>query len=279
MSKDSRTKRIRPEGRPCGTVGTVVIRNCFPPRIPSMTSPNDPPARSGWSWRRAWITGVALMLFAIGTVLAVVAVTSQEHAPQPPASAAGTLGSSTTSSRPAAVAPGSTFQGPEGNRQPATTTTTVSAMAKSEPTAIEIPAIGVRSTLNQVGLNPDGTLEVPRGDRYDQAAWYRGSPTPGSIGPSVIEGHIDSASQGPSVFFRLGDLRPGDEVTVRRADSAVAVFTVTAVRSYSKAAFPTTTVYANTDRPALRLITCGGAFDRSSGHYLNNTVVFATLDH
>lgn len=153
-------------------------------------------------------------------------------------------------------------------------------LARSVPVSIAIPAIGVHSALLDLGLNPTGTIEVPplgSTPQTNEAAWFGGSPTPGSVGPSVIEGHIDSAYQGPSVFFELGALVPGDTVDVTLADGAVAVFTVTGVRQYSKASFPTGVVYGNTDFAALRLITCGGTFDTTTHQYLSNTVVFASL--
>lgn len=226
------------------------------------------------------VTALASVLVVVGLVIAVVVLTSQRHAPQPPASAAGTVGATTTSSvLPSDTRAQQAAPGPPSSVAPRSTTSgspsPPPSLPRSEPSEIDIPSIGVRSVVNQVGLNPDGTLEVPTGPQYDQAAWYRGSPTPGSLGPSVIEGHIDSAVDGPSVFFRLGDLRPGDEVRVRRVDGKVAVFAVSGVRRYPKNDFPTATVYGNTDGPSLRLITCGGSFDRSTGHYRDNTVVFA----
>lgn len=104
-------------------------------------------------------------------------------------------------------------------------------------------------------------------------------PTPRSkpLGPSVIEGHVDSASGGASVFFRIGALVPGTKIRVARADGSSAVFAVDAVRRYPKDDFPTALVYGNTDHAALRLITCGGTFDRRTGHYRSNVVVFARL--
>jgi sortase (surface protein transpeptidase) len=110
----------------------------------------------------------------------------------------------------------------------------------------------------------------------DKAAWYKYSATPGQIGASVIEGHLDSY-HGPAVFFRLGALRPGDKVDVRLADGITAVFRVTGVRRYVKSDFPAKAVYGPTHYAALRLITCGGAFDFTTGHYLSSTVVFASL--
>ena len=145
--------------------------------------------------------------------------------------------------------------------------------------SVSIPAIDVRSDLITVGLNPDGTLEVPQpGPDYDKAAWFRDSPRPGDVGPAVIEGHVDSAANGPSVFYRLGDLAPGDRIDVGREDGTVASFVVDEVRVFPKDDFPTLAVYGNTERPELRLITCGGPFDRSVRSYLDNVVVFASLD-
>ncbi|WP_018335049.1 class F sortase [Actinomycetospora chiangmaiensis] len=147
----------------------------------------------------------------------------------------------------------------------------------SPPTRIAIPAIGVDSVVNPSGLNPDGTLQVPApGPRYDQAAWYTGSASPGQDGPSVILGHIDSAKNGPSVFYRLAQLRPLDEFTVTRADGVVLVFRVNSVQQYPKDAFPSQEVYGPTPRPEMRLITCGGAFDDSTRSYRDNTVVYAS---
>lgn len=148
----------------------------------------------------------------------------------------------------------------------------------SPPASISIPAIGVESVVNQVGLAPDGTLEVPApGPGYDQAAWYRGSAAPGFRGPSVILGHVDSAAGGPSVFYELGRLRAGQEIVVKRADGITATFLVDAVESYSKDDFPSRTVYGSAGRAELRLITCGGSFDAAAGSYRDNTVVFAHL--
>jgi len=146
--------------------------------------------------------------------------------------------------------------------------------------SIAIPAIGVHSRLLRVGLNRDGTIRVPPLNdppRTNDAAWYKYSPSPGQAGPAVIVGHVDSASTGPSVFFRLGALDPGDMVDITLADHQVAVFRVTGVRLYRKARFPTSTVYGQTGYAALRLITCGGSFDAQTHHYLSNVVAFATL--
>ena len=147
--------------------------------------------------------------------------------------------------------------------------------AASRPARLEIPAIGVSTPLLRLGLEPDGAMEVP-GD-FARAGWFAEGPAPGQVGPSVIAGHVDSKT-GPAVFYRLRDLRPGDPVLVERADGARLRFLVEGARSYPKAAFPTEDVFGPVPAAELRLITCGGEFDRARGSYRDNLVVFARLD-
>ena len=143
----------------------------------------------------------------------------------------------------------------------------------ARPVSLTIPWIGVKTQLITLGLAADGALQVP--STTSVAGWYTGSPRPGAIGSAVIVGHIDSVT-GPGVFFRLDELRPGDRVYVLRADGTTAEFRVTAVRSYLKDQFPTQSVYGPVPDAELRLITCGGAFDYATGHYLSNIIVYAT---
>jgi hypothetical protein len=140
------------------------------------------------------------------------------------------------------------------------------------PVALTIPAIGVQTSLIQLGLTATGALQVPSSTAV--AGWYTGSPRPGGTGSAIIAGHIDSYL-GPGVFFHLSQVRPGDLVYVRRADGTLAVFRVTAVQSYAKSQFPTQAVYGATPDAELRLITCGGTFDYQTRSYLGNTVVYA----
>lgn len=149
-------------------------------------------------------------------------------------------------------------------------------LAAASPLRITIPSIGVDAPVGTVGVDPDGAIGVPRD--VTTTAWYRYSPSPGTLGPSVIVGHVDSAADGPGVFYALGRLRPGEPISVDRADGSTARFTVTAVIEVPKGAFPTTQVYGNTTRPELRLITCGGHFDTTTSHYLDNVIAFAALD-
>jgi hypothetical protein len=150
--------------------------------------------------------------------------------------------------------------------------TTPPSTRPSPPVRVEIPSIGVSSRLVRLGLNADGTMGVPRD--YGLAGWFTGGAMPGQDGPAVISGHVDSRS-GPAVFYRLRDLHRGDTIRVRRADGAWVAFAVTTTARYPKASFPTDAVFGPVTGPVLRVITCGGAFDRSSGHYLDNVVVTA----
>jgi sortase (surface protein transpeptidase) len=143
----------------------------------------------------------------------------------------------------------------------------------ASPVSLTIPLIGVKTSLITLGLQADGALQVPKTTAV--AGWYTGSPRPGAIGSAIIVGHIDSY-RGPGVFYRLNTLRRGDKVYVRRADGTMVLFKVTAVQTYLKNQFPTQTVYGPTPDAELRLITCGGTFDSTTGHYLSNIVVYAT---
>lgn len=234
----------------------------------------------GGSRRRTTASAAAAVLFLAGVAAIVVGVISQTSPPALAENAASNAGSSATrapskpapesetgSGAPPAAGPDNSTRAPEGPVLPG-----------AAPTSISSPAIDMRSPVFTVGQNSDGTIHVPQpGPNYDKAAWYKGSPTPGEQGPSVILGHIDSAENGPSVFFRLGAMRPGQEVSVTRSDGTVAVFTVDRVEKYDKDDFPTLEVYGNTRRAELRLITCGGTFNESTGNYRSNIVVYAHL--
>ena len=150
------------------------------------------------------------------------------------------------------------------------------SLKSSPPVSVHASTVGISSSLVQVGLNKDHTIEVPTS--YTQAAWYRFGPTPGALGPAVIIGHVDSY-QGPGVFFNLGDMRPGEVIDVTRADHSDAQFRVDAINSYPKNLFPTEAVYGPINYAGLRLITCGGTFNEKTKNYESNTVVFATLIH
>jgi sortase (surface protein transpeptidase) len=146
-------------------------------------------------------------------------------------------------------------------------------LPQSPPVRVEVPAIGVSSPLVRLGLNQDGTMQVPGDDQV--AGWFTGGPQPGQLGPAVIAGHVDSRT-GPAVFYRLRDLRPGDQIRVVRADRRVVRFRVDSLASYPKQSLPGEEVYGATTAPVLRLITCAGTFDRAQRSYRENLVVSAT---
>ena len=140
------------------------------------------------------------------------------------------------------------------------------------PAAVSVPAIGLDAPLIDLGIAADGTMEVPVD--ADDVGWFTGGGTPGGRGPTVIAAHVDSTS-GPAVFARLDELVVGDRVDVTTVDGGVVGYVVTEVVDVPKAEFPTARVFGAQPTDQLRLITCGGVFDRASGHYDQNRVVFA----
>ncbi|MDQ6740976.1 MAG: class F sortase [Actinomycetota bacterium] len=147
------------------------------------------------------------------------------------------------------------------------------ARGQQPPVEVAVPVIAVRSRLVGLRLNPDRSLQVP--ESYSVAGWYSQGPAPGATGPpAIIVGHVDS-TRGPGVFFKLRQLRPGDDVLVRRADGTTLRFVVYRTAQYNKTTFPAHDVYAGRPTPEVRLITCTGVFDRASGRYLSNYVVYA----
>lgn len=150
------------------------------------------------------------------------------------------------------------------------------ALARSEPAEVSIPSIEATSSLVQLGLNADETVEVPPVDQPMQAGWYRLGVTPGEQGAAVILGHVDGGGQA-GIFHRLHELTAGDEVLVRRTDGRTAVFGVSRTQQVAKAEFPTEAVYGPSDAPELRIVTCGGEFDQARQSYRDNIIVYATL--
>ena len=214
--------------------------------------------------RSAVATLAAVVCAAGGLGLVGIALASQGAAPRVPSHRGVT--DTTGSWRPPARANGSPSR------------TRGRVLSRSVPRTLYIPAIGVSTKVQHLGQEADGTLETPAaGPHYDEAAWYRHSPAPGSLGPAILLGHVDSAAGGPSVFYRLAELRAGDLISVGRADGSTAVFVVDRVHHYPKTDFPTERVYGDIDHAGLRILTCGGPFDASTGHYLDNVVVFASI--
>ena len=216
------------------------------------TSPADGGRRSG----RWWVAAAVLLLVAAGCL--TVGLRARPGGPPDPVALP--LASPSAAGGDRAPAP----PDPLGVLLP----------VRSAPVALRIPALGLAVPLSRLGLNPDGTVEVPTD--FQEPGWFRLGPTPGQVGSAVILGHVDSY-RGPAVFFRLRSLRAGDRVEVRLADGVVAHFAVRAVESYLKREFPARRVYGSRGYPALHLVTCGGTFDTRTRSYLSNVVVYTSL--
>ena len=228
--------------------------------------------------RRSTIAAaVTVVLLLVGGVLVAKSFTGATPPPQPDAA------QSATSTPAGTPNPGSAKPSTPSSSSATTPATTSSAganfgpiMKPSPPVSLVVPSIGV-NTKGIVDLKLDKTGKLQAPTDFDRAGWYANGPTPGEFGPAVIGAHVDSKA-GPAVFYRLGALKKGAQVMVHRKDGSTARFVVDRVARYSKADFPTATVYGDTQgRAELRLITCGGAFDQTTGHYVDNIVAFAHL--
>lgn len=211
-------------------------------------------SRSRRGRRPSWAPAAAAGLLALGLGLAVLDDPPAHRVVQLDAAAQVPLAPSAQSAAPSA--------------HPA-------AAAVPPPVRLTISRIGVDAPVESGGLNSDGTVEVPPLDRPGQVDWYRNGPAPGQLGPAVLLGHLDTR-QGPAVFERLTELRPGDRIDIRRQDGSTVSYQVRLLRQFSKADFPTDLVYGNTDNAQLRLITCGGVLG-GNGHYTDNIIVLADL--
>lgn len=182
-----------------------------------------------------------------------------DKAPAPPAAAAPAAPS------PAASASGTAAPSP------------APALPRSLPTRLRIPAIAVDAPFTQLSIGASGRLDAPPPNDKNLVGWFKDGVTPGERGASIVAGHVDTTT-GPAVFLQLRFLRPGASVDITRADGTVASFSVDTVETFSKADFPDKKVYADTPDAQLRLITCGGNYDRKAKDYEDNVVVFAHLD-
>jgi hypothetical protein len=238
--------------------------------------------RHGKPWRAAGAAVVVLLgMVGAGLIGASVRTVPPPRPPQPLAQA----GPADASPSPTAIPGPAGGIGAETADQASADDSTVTpqpdlvpaGLPRSTPTTISIPRIGVQAEIMTLGLNADGTVQVPPLEQAMKAGWYSPGPSPGEAGNAVIVGHVDSAKLGPAVFFNLGALQKGDTISIAREDGSAATFTVTEVKSYPKTAFPTELVYGPSDVPGLRVVTCGGAFDASSGSYVDNVIAFASM--
>ncbi len=180
----------------------------------------------------------------------------------------------TTGAPPAAMSAAMAAVAVAADARPVTGPAVGTDAVAPSPVRVRIPALGLVSDLERLGLGPDGAL-LPPAD-FARAGWFTGSPVPGDVGPAVIAGHVDSF-EGPAVFSGIRDLAPGDEVLVDLTDGTTVRFAVVAADRYPKDRFPTDVVYGPTPRAELRLITCGGEFDADRRSYRDNVVVSAVL--
>ncbi|BCB90262.1 hypothetical protein Psuf_075750 [Phytohabitans suffuscus] len=149
-------------------------------------------------------------------------------------------------------------------------------LRRSEPVRIRARSVQIDAPIHSVGNAQNGAIDVPTGDRFNEAGWYNKGPTPGEYGPAVIVGHVDNGT-GPSVFHKLSRLRPGNRVEITRTDGTVAVFQVNTSKRYDRHDLPVDEVFGDFSRPGLRLITCGGRWVGGTTGYADNVVVFASL--
>jgi Sortase domain len=198
---------------------------------------------------------IMLAIWLIGAGLLVIGVNAELHrwAP-PPVPSAAAAGAGAAAGR----------GGPGGAPLP-----------RSVPVRLRIPAIGVNARVIPLGLDASGGVAVPPLGTPFLTSWYDRGSAPGQDGPAVLLGHVDSAAVGPAVFYKLGDLARGDLVYITLRNRRTAVFRVTAVALYRQQDFPTKQVYGFTQRPTLRLITCGGDYDEQTHLYLDRTIAFA----
>ncbi|MFF1836204.1 class F sortase [Streptomyces sp. NPDC058231] len=151
------------------------------------------------------------------------------------------------------------------------------AMPRSQPKRIRIPTIAVDAPFTSLAIGPTGQLDAPPPNDKNLVGWFKDGATPGERGSAIVAGHVDTKT-GPAVFLQLQFLKPGSTVDITRADGTIAEFKVDSVEKFSKARFPNKRVYADTTTAQLRLITCGGTYDRKAKDYEDNVVVFAHLD-
>ncbi|WP_370932423.1 class F sortase [Amycolatopsis sp. cg13] len=232
-------------------------------------------AAAGWRYSGAWLTrprprhaprpvrhrrafGAITAAVGVATALGLVFVLATDKTPAPE------MAHTAPAARPAA---------PPNRSVVAVNNPTVRVV----PIAVHLPKLAADSSLIRLGLDANQRMQTPSVTTPMQAGWYEPGPAPGQTGPAVIVGHVDGASQ-PGIFYRLHELAPGDRVTVERADGSVLTFVVRRTIHASKDRFPTKEVYGRTAGPELRLITCGGSFDRAVRSYRDNIIVFAQLD-
>ena len=225
---------------------------------------DGPPPRETTDWRRRHLPAALVVVAAALALAAILDSTAGRRHEDPPVARTlpGRAFAAEQTGRPA--------ERPGGTAKPRLVD--VVDREAAPPRRVRIPAIGVSTRVIPLGLNPDGTMQTPRS--FSVAGWYKPWREPGERGSAVITGHVDSVS-GPAVFYRLRELRRGNIIRITRADGSVVRFRVEGLERWPKAAFPSRRVFRPTRISTLRLVTCSGNFDASTGHYVDNTIVYA----
>ncbi len=226
--------------------------------------------------RRLAVAVVTLAVVAAGCAAGPSTTTVAASPATPPPTSSATPSSTPPATPPSTppATPSSTPPATPSSTPPATPPSTVDADAFPTgivPARLVIDAIDVDAPVVDLALTAT-EVEVPAGD--DDAGWWTATRRPGELGPAVIGGHVDS-TDGPAVFFRLRELATGDRIVVEAADGEARSFVVRRVQQLAKGADPRAIFGIDGDRPQLRLVTCGGQFDRTTGHYTDNLVVHA----
>ncbi|SEG79471.1 Sortase family protein [Actinacidiphila yanglinensis] len=227
-----------------------------PPQDDSRPADAAPPARDGGSGALRWATAATLIgAFLVFHSLDASSDETAVGAPTPPPAAT------------AAAAP---------SADPVVTMHPIPGLPRSEPTKISIPTIGVNAPFTPLSMDSSGVLQPPPDTNRNLAGWYKDGVTPGQLGNAIVAGHVDTTT-GPAVFYLLSYLKKGDPIDITRSDGTIASFKVDEVNTFSKGNFPDQRVYGDTPDAELRIITCGGTFDRKKRDYESNVVAFAHL--
>jgi LPXTG-site transpeptidase (sortase) family protein len=210
--------------------------------------------KKSWGRRRL---GIGLMIIVLGTLVVAVGVSLSAQAPD-------------TQAEPIVDA----SNAPLPREKQSALAPTSSRKQMPRPVRIVIPSIGLSAPVVPLGLNRDRTLQVPR--HFGDTGWFRGGPEPGEPGAAVIVGHVASRS-GPAVFYRLREVRVGDMVTIRLQGGSTVRYVANSMVRVRKSRFPSNRVYARTKQPTLRLITCAGKLNLTTGRHPDNYIVFASI--
>jgi sortase family protein len=228
------------------------------------------------------LTVVVAAVVAVLVVAGLVAFTTRHQTRRAGAGAAASSTTAATTSAPSAAPATSTDTGARARFIPSSGTKLQvpvdppkASAAPSAPVRVDVPSLKISSSLESLGLLPDGTMKPPT--KFGVAGWYAAGTRPGAVGPAVIAGHIDSRN-GPGIFLSLGQIKVGASIVVTTQTKQKFHFTVTDVKQYPKKNFPAAVVYGPTPVATLRLITCTGSFNYSTRHYLDNLVVTSVLD-